>query len=437
MRFLNLLVILLCASSFELAAQKLSSGPMPGYSTMREVGVWLQLDKPATIQLEYWPENSPSKSLKTEPVKCTKENAAVGKFVISGLEPGTTYAYRILNGTTNLTDDLDLKFHTQALWQFRTDPPNFRLALGSCTYINEEPYDRPGAPYGGNYEIFDAIANTNPDMMLWLGDNIYLREVDWDTRSGILHRYTHTRATPQLQQLLQSTHHYAIWDDHDFGPNDGNGSWLHKDKSLEAFELFWINPTTGVPGLKGITTAFEFNDMDFFLLDNRYNRTSNQLKSGNPQILGKDQIDWLIEALKYSRAPFKFVAVGGQLLSTAAIYENHAVYAEEREYILRRIDEEGIRGVVFLTGDRHHTELSKLETKSGILIYDLTASPLTSKAYNGNDENNTVRVEGTLVNERNFAVLDFSGPRKDRSMKISIFGSDGGLKWEQTIKSNN
>ena len=53
----------------------------------------------------------------------------------------------------------------------------------------------------------------NPDFMLWLGDNTYLRESDWNSRTGFIKRYPHTRALSELQPLLASTHHYATWDD--------------------------------------------------------------------------------------------------------------------------------------------------------------------------------------------------------------------------------
>ena len=61
------------------------------------------------------------------------------------------------------------------------DPPAFSFVTGSCAFINEAKYDRPGKPYGGGYEIFESMAADDPDMMLWLGDNIYLREVDFQS----------------------------------------------------------------------------------------------------------------------------------------------------------------------------------------------------------------------------------------------------------------
>lgn len=412
-------------------AQKIASGPMAGYSTMVEVGLWVQLDAAARVNVQYWAEGTEEKA-KGSLQKAIKEEAFTARFKLGALEPGTTYNYQILiNGKPT---EETYSFKSQTHWQFRTDPPKFKVALGSCTYINEERTDRPGTPYGKSYAIFDNIANMNPDMTLWLGDNIYLRETDFTSWTGYLHRYTHTRSIPEMQKLLQTGHHYAIWDDHDFGPNDADGSWLHKDWALKSFELFWMNPTYGLPDLKGNISAFQFNDVDFFLLDNRYHRTPYDQKKEAPAMLGKEQIDWLIDLLKFSRSPFKMVAVGGQIINDVAIYENFAQFKEEREYLLKRIEEEGIKGVIFLTGDRHHTELSKMTLDNGNDVYDITISPLTSGAHDAEDEGNSFRMKNTHIATQNFAIAEFSGKRKERVMTLTVYDTEGKLLWTKEIK---
>jgi alkaline phosphatase D len=278
----------------------------------------------------------------------------------------------------------------------------------------------------------------NPDAMLWLGDNTYFREVDWFTRTGILHRNTHTRSLPEMQPLLASAHNYAIWDDHDYGPNDSDRTYVHKDLSLEAFKLFWGNNGYGLDG-KGITSMFQFNDIDFFLLDNRSFRTPNEFKAGEKVYLGQRQLEWLIESLVSSVAPFKMIASGGQMLSTAEVFENYInLNKEERAYLLRRIEEENITGVIFLTGDRHHTDLSSYKNKAGNMVYDLTVSPLTSGPVPLKyleDEKNEHLVKGTLVGRRNFGILEFSGKRLERQLKIKIYDTKGELLWDYDIKA--
>jgi alkaline phosphatase D len=414
--------------------QPLVNGPMPGHSDFLEATIWMQCLGPCSARLEYWAIDRPDSILRTPIQDSEARLAHAMDFVMDQVVPGTTYGYRpVVNGRP-VDVGQPLTFRTQSLWKHRTDPPSFSVALGSCAYVNEPAYDRPGRAYGDGYGIFDAIASKQPDLMLWLGDNIYLREPDWGSRTGYLHRYTHTRSLPELQRLLRSTHHYAIWDDHDFGPNDGDGSWVNAPLALELFDLFWPNPTCGVPGVTGAITAFSHGDADFFLLDDRTYRVPADAKTGAPALLGAAQLDWLIRALKYSDAPFKLVAVGSQVLSTAAEYENYATIAGERGELLRRIEEEGITGVVFLTGDRHFTELSALSLADGRVVHDLTVSPLTSGTYTAKTPNAN-RVEGTLVEQRNFATLTFAGLRKERQLTMRVFDQTGGLLWERTLQA--
>ena len=414
-------------------AVTIRSGPMLGYSEMREVMLWAQTTGAADVHFVYWDSAAPGVRHRTAGARTTAADAFTTKQIADRVEPGRVYGYEVVVNGRRIARPYPLRFQTQKLWQFREEPPAFRIALGSCAYVNEPEYDRPGTPYGGGLEIFTSIARTKPDAMLWLGDNVYLREVDWYTRTGILARYTHSRSIPELQPLLASTHHYATWDDHDFGPNNIDRSWIHKDVSLDAFKLFWGNPTHGVGGKPGVTTMFQWADVEFFLLDNRYHRTPNDRDAtGRRTMLGDHQFQWIIDALTSSRAPFKIVAVGGQTLSPMTEFENFATYAEERQALIDAITAEEIPGVVFLSGDRHLTELTRLEREGTYPLYDITISPLSAGAY-ADGKANAASVPGTLVNQRNFALLDFSGPRTDRSMKISVHDTAGALLWTRTI----
>jgi len=437
LRKMSILLFFLSLVTMLNSQVRIASGPMIGYVEMTEACIWAQTSGPGNVCVSYHEKGKPAQP-KTVCAATTSGEAYTAHLVLSQLEPGTTYECSVSTDEKNRSAQV-FDISTQALWQFRFDPPSFRVALGSCTYINEEKYDRPGEPYGGDYYIFDTIVSKDPDLMLWLGDNIYLREVDYSSRSGVLHRYTHTRAIPELRKLLSHCPNYAIWDDHDFGPNDSNGSFIHKDWTSDAFKMFWANPSYGIPATThandAITTQFAWGDIDFFLLDNRSARiAADVIANEKPTILGAEQIAWLIQSLKFSRAPFKVIAMGGQFLNSVDKFETYATCPEERALILSLIEQNNITGVVFLTGDRHCGELSELKLSNGIVVYDLTASPLTSHAYDLSKEENTLRVPGTLVPERNFATLDFSGKRGERKMKMTCYDSRGNTKWEKVIE---
>ncbi len=412
----------------------LQSGPMIGYVDMFEVLVWVQTKGRAGVQVVYWELGNPEKQFKTD-YFYTSGPEYTAKCVANAVQPGKQYEYQVMIGEKKVELPYPTTFKTQALWQWRTDPPPFSFATGSCAFVNEAEYDRP-KPYGSNYQIFTKIFEQKPDLMLWLGDNVYYREPDWNTRTGMAYRYTHSRSLPELQPLLASTAHYAIWDDHDYGPDNSDGSWVHKEMAWEVFRNFWGNPTFGINGQKGCTTRFQYNDADFFLLDNRYNRTPNRCKTCERTSLGKEQLEWLIGSLSNSRAPFKFVAIGGQVLSS----DNHEESAfhdfpAERDSIISRIEQEGIKGVVFLTGDKHFTELSAFKNKAGNWMYDLTSSALTSGAFTdaATKTSNELRVPGTVVAENNFAMLRFSGLRTARELNITVYNAQGKEMWTKTI----
>ncbi|MEM9527135.1 MAG: alkaline phosphatase D family protein, partial [Bacteroidota bacterium] len=400
---------------------------------------WVQTKGTATVQARY--QNMAGEVFVTKAIETAAATAFTAKLIANQVQPGQQYTYQILLDGKAINLPYPTEFTAQPIWRWRQAPPDFTVALGSCTYVNEPVYDRPGAGYGSEYEIFTAIDEKQPDLMVWLGDNMYLREPDWYTKTGYHHRYTHTRSLPEMQPLLARTHHYATWDDHDYGPNNPDRSWVHKELAKETFDLFWGNLTSGLPhskavtGSAGITSTFRYNDTDFFLLDNRSFRTPNdQKRADNKTLLGQPQLEWLIASLIFSNSPWKMVCVGGQVLNNSGRGEAYLEIApEEHAYLLRRINEEGITGVVFLTGDRHHTELSEMTLPNGNKIYDLTISALTSGTGNGRDEQNDFRVEGTLMVRHNFGILRFSGPLQERRLEVEVFGTQGNLLWKREL----
>jgi alkaline phosphatase D len=155
-------------------------------------------------------------------------------------------------------------------------------------------------------------------------------------------------------------------------------------------------------------------------------------------MLGKEQIDWLINALASSNATFKFVAIGGQVISSEAVHENYATFPEERDYLLRKIREARIEGVIFLDGDRHHTGLSKMQENEWMYpLYDLTCSPLTSGANNDKEPLNVYNLRETLFGKHNFGILNVSGPKKDRVLNMKIFDRNGKEVWTKDIRAKD
>jgi alkaline phosphatase D len=409
---------------------------MVGYGQMTEVMVWVQTTKEATVQFRYWDVAAPMLKKMTPAVRTEGAHENIAHVLIRDLLPGKKFTYELLINGKVVPRPYQLRFQTQPLWQWRTDPPDFSVAFGSCLYINETEWDRPGTPYGSDYGVLSILASKQPDLMLWLGDNTYYREIDWNTAAGLRHRWNHTRAIPELQPILAASHNYAIWDDHDYGPNDADRSYRLKTEALETHKLFWANQTYGTPGVDGIFGRFEWGDVEFFMLDDRYHRSPNNAPDdADKTMFGKDQLLWLKDALVSSIATFKIVASGNQMLNPALGGETFSTYGSEYEELLKYIRERRIPGVVFLSGDRHLTELIVLRDSTFYPLYDYTSSSLTAGLSTFKEDNPAIE-PGTLVNDaHSFGILRFSGSRRDRKLAMECWDYKGTLRWTYEVRA--
>lgn len=417
----------------------LRSGPMLGHADIQETTLWLQTWDARRISVRFWPLDEPAASRLSPPVNTTAEGDFIAKIPLDGLRFGTQYHYEVyLDGwPVDLPDGA--RFQTQPMWRWRQPPPEFTFAMGSCAYFNEAAFDRPGRPYGSDSPIFDTIADQRPDFMLWLGDNIYLREADWLHPAGMRYRNAHNRQTPALQRLLAGTHHYALWDDHDYGADNSDRTFRWRRESLDIFRQYWANPPMGTLETPGAFSRFEWGDVEFFLLDNRFHRSPNAWTGPGKEMLGAAQLRWLKESLVSSKATFKIVAVGSQvvndMLYDTSWQEMWQLFPEEKQSFLDFLVQQRIEGMLFLTGDRHHTELLKLERPGHYPLYDYTSSPLTAGTANAKREaDNPLRVPGTFVQHRhNFGLITVSGPADDRRLLLRAMASDGSEFWRHEI----
>ncbi len=433
------LFILILLFFAKISNGQLQSGPMVGHADYREVSLWVQTTKAAKVKFNYWEQGKPTAKKSTEEILTTKAKAFTASLIADDAYPGKVYDYEVVIDGKVVKRPYPLTFKTQTLWQYRTDPPTFKFAFGSCAYIAEPEFDRPGMSYGGNYEIFTSIAAQKPDFMLWTGDNAYYREVDYGTKGGMQKRMTHGRSLPELQPLLGAASNYAIWDDHDYGPNNSDRSFALKNSSLEVFKTFWQNPSYIFEN-EAITGTFEWADVQFFLLDDFWWKapTETIVHGERGDYLGDKQLQWLIDALNFSKAPFKFVVCGGQVINPAKVFENMSTFEKERAKLLQAITDAKIPGVMFITGDRHHSIIYQQERPGTYPLYDITVSPLTSgPSKPTKEEAGMAQVAGTLFTERNFAIAEIYGPRKDRVLKISVHNVKGEAQWTKEFKAND
>jgi len=409
----------------------IQNGPMVGHVSAREAHIWVQTTEACEVSIIYWDNKFLEDTFYSTPDVTHYEDAFTTTILLDQIRPGRTYNYGVLINNTHIKLDQICQFNSPPISPKGDELPEFKLAFGSCNYINDSTTDVEVK--GGDYHIFESIAKEHPDMMLWLGDNIYLRPGEWDSNTGFAYRYTHSRNVPEMKELLSSVIHYATWDDHDYGPNDSDRSYIHKDIAREWFMKFWANPSYGLTGyglpeLTGITTAFTWGDVDFFLLDNRYFRSPQKRETGDKTVLGKAQMHWLIDALAFSEANVKVVVLGSLFLSNMSHFKNQnyvSNYREERAYLLSKIEEENLQNILFLTGDKHFSEISHFVNAKRNSVYEFTASPLTASA-NTREDQNTYRLNGSLIQARNFGLIEFRGKTlEEREIVMKIMNAEG------------
>jgi len=420
----------------------LRSGPMAAWTDMTAAAVWVQTTGPATVQLRYWPRGRPDLARLTESVRADRSGDHIVSFVLNDLEADARTDYELFLDGRRANLPWSLSVTTQPIWKWRGpgdgrphDPPEFSFLLGSCNYVNDVAFDRPGRPYGAGYTIFESMADVSADFMLWLGDNTYFREADTSSELAMRARYAHTRALPELQRLLGTTHNVALWDDHDYGPDNSDRSFGMKGPAREIFSDYWPDRPRGLPGVPGTFLRMSYGDVDFFLLDNRTFRAPNEAPEGPDKVmLGAEQMSWLKDGLIDSRASFKLIVNGGQMLHPVPDHEDWARYPHERDELLSFLAEQAIKGVVFLSGDRHQSELMRVQWPGAAPWFELTCSPLTAgPAGSDHQSNHATRVEGSWVGERNFGLARLSGAWGDRTLSFSLHDVDGQRLWSRSL----
>ena len=127
-----------------------------------------------------------------------------------------------------------------------------------------------------------------------------------------------------------------IWDDHDFGENDGGASYPLKQEAQKLYLDFWKIPSDDVRHAReGIYTNKIINingfKINLILLDTRYFRSDLKQTKGlkpvylknkelNATILGDQQWSWLMEVMKI-KTDLTIVATSIQLLATEHRFE--------------------------------------------------------------------------------------------------------------------
>ncbi len=316
----------------------------------------------------------------------------------------------------------------------------FKIAFGSCGHQNHY------------LPIFNNIVNQQPDLFIFLGDNIYGDTKNMDTLKA---KYNRLGKKPSFKNLKENVDIIATWDDHDYGWNDAGKHYPYKEESKSLFMEFFDEPKDSERrDHEGIYHSYYYNHngktIQVILLDVRTFRDDLKPYKGefnhdqryfydlyyaphkensNASLLGKAQWEWLERELKRP-ADVRIIGSGTQFGIEFNGYEAWANFPDEQLKMLSLIKKTKANGVLFISGDVHYAEISKMDVKGVYPIHDITSSGLSSTWHFATP--NIYRVEGPIM-ENHFGLLTIDLNAAEPSVKAEIWDIDDNQRIEYTI----
>lgn len=317
-----------------------------------------------------------------------------------------------------------------------------KISFGSC---GDQDWPQP---------VLSLAANYKPDAFIFLGDNIYGDTKNMDT---LERKYKRWMAQPDFKRLDSATKIFATWDDHDFGWNDDGRHYPFKKESKELFMKYFKIPAEhemrkheGIYRTEYIRSGEKV--VQVLLLDVRTFRDNLLLykkgdslprkeyfytpdykphTSPDSTLLGAAQWKWLeVELAK--PADLRLICSGSQFSIEYNGYEAWANFPHEQKKMLEIIKKTKANGIMFLTGDVHYAEISKLQEPGLYPIYDVTASGITSTWDFATLNKN--RIEGPVM-DNHYGQLTITW-EKDPVIKMEIIDNSNNQRIEYSIKGS-
>ena len=268
------------------------------------------------------------------------------------------------------------------------------IATGSCA-----DQDQP-------QPIWKTIEKNTPDLFLFSGDTIYSSHTDTKPASA---QFKKLNFIYEYRDARLKIPFMAIWDDHDYGQNDGGFDNPEKDIYRAEFVKYWryINSLIS-PKQKALYHAKIFgqkkNKMQIIMLDTRWDRSplvKNTQDSYEPgknepgtfprpylpntdpmaRILSDEQWLWLEGELKKS-ADLRVLVSSIQIIANDHQFEKWGNFPKEREKLFSLLKKTKAKNTILLSGDRHMAAIAKAEN-AGFIIYELTASGINRPSRPG------------------------------------------------------
>jgi alkaline phosphatase D len=416
--YISVLAIL-CLSQAVFAddTSDVSHGPMLGAVSEHAARMWVRTTAPADVTCALFEVGATAEPL-TQKVRTALASDNTCIITFDELKKETEYRYVVRVG----------KAEHRAT--FTTLGPSLtekgiRIVYG-YGYNHKENKMKPDT------SVFKEMASRKANLTLFLGDFPYTAK---GAKDEVREGHRKLRDVIGFTQLTASTPTYGIYDDHDFGPNDCDGTHKNADEALEAFKEYWPNPSYGLPEDKGNYCSFVVGDVEFFLLDGRYPARKKQ-----KTMLGKIQFKWLCDGLKHSKSRYKVLVSGTQFGRVKADGWAGKYYLDERKKLFSFISENEISGVIGISGDVHRSDIYKLPIGKDQYFYDFTPGSLarTHRTPPKSLPDTMIHSYGKTTDNNMYGEIEFR-PASDKNVAI-IFRSlsaKNGLIYEHKLTPND
>lgn len=298
-----------------------------------------------------------------------------------------------------------------------------QIAFGSC--------NKP--EYKNRQKIWNTIGENNPQLWIWMGDNVYADTTDFKVMQSI---YNKQKNIPYYQDFIKSLDYPVIgtWDDHDYGANDAGKHYVMKQESQQLFlDFFDIPKEHPLRSQQGVYQSYTYGEkgqqVKVILLDTRYHRDD---PSEEGDVLGEAQWQWLEQELYNSQAQIHLIVSSIQVLPLFHPFEKWNNFPKARQRFLETIN--NTAGVILLSGDRHIAELLYLE-RENYRLYELTTSGLTHSWKKFKEKMPQLLLMNNRIDDvytdRNFGLMHIDWQEKNVTLQVK--GADNHIHIEHSI----
>ncbi len=350
-----------------------------------------------------------------KPVTFKGKDVRVDKLKFSGLELGHKYSFTVKDNKNKLLDE-------RYLTPCDLSKTNARIALMSCMNIM----------FGDKDKIWPQAEAADVDYIFILGDAVYADLIFMHGPGYYWNQFVETREEVPLYRWKNLKPVLAVWDDHDFGKNDGNGNYKYKNQAFHTYKAFFAQEPDNKNLYDGYANSFFFSafNQNFVFFDNRYYRDLINA-DGSKSFLGKPQIDWMMGALKNRNKP-TMIMEGSPFYSGVEKGGSYQVNNQpELDYLMGKLKSLNVP-IIFAAGDLHLSEIATVPKQIlGYDTFEIVSSCMHSTKKKKFYSHPHTQLFGHL--NENFIVIQQTGLAGDAAWKTTCIGEEA-VAFETVLK---